>query len=142
MSTNTRLPIWTGIALGVLLLIWVGLSGLLVVSRGDPETFLRTALAASSRPDAFNDLSRTMVSFWVVHTCLFLAALSTIWSRRPDVLAVLLIGPSIGLGIGVSSQQWSDPNWAVFVGVCLIGWLVGTLVGLVYWSARPGRRPA
>jgi hypothetical protein len=54
-------------------------------------------------------------------------------SRRSEVLAVLLIGPAIGLAISLLFQRWGDPNWALFVGVCLIGWLVGTIVGGLYW---------
>jgi hypothetical protein len=119
-----------------MLLIWIGLSWLLVVSQGRPESFLRASFAGNSRPDAFNDLNRTLSYFWAVHSCLFLTALSASWFRRSDVLVVLLIGPAMALGLGVLSQQWNDPNWSVFVGVSLMGWLASTLVGLVYWGVR------
>src|SRR3954463_3312891 len=129
MWPTARLPLWRSITLGALLLLWIGISWLLVVSRGDPETFLRRTFAGYSRPDAFNALNRAMACFWVVHSCLSLAALSAARSRRPDVLVVLLIGPAMALGLGVLSQRWSDPNWVVFVGVCLMGLLPRTLGG-------------
>jgi hypothetical protein len=130
-----------------MLLLWIGISWLLIVSQGRPETFLRTSFATYSRPEAFYDLNRTMAYFWVVHSCLTLIALSATWFRRTDVLVVLLIGPAMALGLNVLSQRWSDPHWAVFVGVCLMGWLASTLVSLVYWvysltSRRSGPRPA
>jgi hypothetical protein len=119
-----------------MLLLWIGISGLIFVSRGRPETFLRTSFATYSRPDAFYALNRTMRYFWVAHSCLTLTALSATWFRRSNVLVILLIGPAMALGLGVLSQRWSDPNWVVFVGVCLMGWLASTLVSLVYWGVR------
>jgi hypothetical protein len=136
MWPTARLPLWRSITLGSLLLLWIGISWLLVVSRGNPETFLRTSFATYSRPDAFHDLNRAAVYFWVVHSCLTQTALSATRFRRPDVLLVLLIGPAIALPIALLSQRWSDPQWAVFVGVCLMGWLASTLVSIVYWSVR------
>lgn len=134
-----RLPLWQGITLGLLVLIWIGVSWLLVVSRGGPESFLRTTFAGSSRPDAFRDLNRTVVLFWVVDSFLVLTALLATRLRRPDVFVVLLVGPAIGLVIGLLSQSWSDPNWSVLVGVCIIGWLASILVCPVYWAVRSGR---
>lgn len=142
MFPTARLPLWRSITLGALLLLWIGLSWLLLISRGDPETFLRTAFAGSSRADALRDLNRAAFLFWVVHSCLSLTALSATRLRRPDVLVVLLVGPAIGMVIGLLSQRWSDPDWAVFVGVCLMGWLAGMLVGLAYWRFRSGRKSA
>jgi hypothetical protein len=72
----------------------------------------------------------------VVHSSLAITAVAAARSRRSDVLAVLLIGPAIGLAISVLWQRWGDPNWAEFVGVCLIGWLVGTIVSCVYWFIK------
>ncbi len=98
--------------------------------------------AGSSQPDAFRDLDKTAICFWVVHSCLVLTALAAIRLGHPDVFVVLLIGPAIGVVIGLAGERWSDPNWAVFVGVCLMGWLASTLVGLAYWGVRPGRKSA
>jgi hypothetical protein len=143
MRFTARLPLWRSITLGALVLLWIGLSCLLVISRGKPESFLRTTFAGYSRPDAFgHDLNRVAFLFWVVHSCLVLTALSATRLRRPDVLVVLLVGPAMGMMIGLLSQRWSDPDWVVFVGVCLMGWLASTLVGLVYWGVRPTGKSA
>jgi hypothetical protein len=142
MRTSELRSLWQSVILGSMLLLWIGLSWLLVASRCDSETFLRTTFAGYSRPDAFNALNKAMAYFWVAHSCLSLAALSAAWFRRPDVLAVLQIGPAMALGLGVLSQRWSDPNWFVFVGVCLMGWLASTLVGFVYWGVRSRGKPA
>jgi hypothetical protein len=142
MRSSGRRSLWQRIVLGGLILIWISLSGLFVVSRLDPETFLRKAFAGYSRPDAFShDLNRVAFLFWAVHSCLVLTALSATRQRRPDVLVILLVGPAIGLVLGLLSQQWSDPDWIVFLGVCLMGWLASTLVGLAYWGVRPAGKP-
>jgi hypothetical protein len=142
MWPTARRPLGRSITPAAMLLLWIGTSGLLVVSRGDPETYLRTSLATDSRPDAFDDFNRTMAYFWVVHSCLTLIALSATRSRRPDVLVVLLIGPAMALPIALLSQRWDDPQWAVLVGVCLMGWLASALVGLGYWGVRSKGRSA
>lgn len=142
MRRVERRSLWRSVILGGLLLIWIGLSWLLVVSRFDPETILRTTFARHSHPDAFIALNRGMAYFWLAHSGLSLTAISASWSRRTDVLVVLLIGPAIALGVGVLGQEWSDPNWVVFVGVCFMGWLASTLVGLIYWGLRPVGKPA
>lgn len=135
-----RMPFWRSLALGALALLWIGLSGLLIACRGDPESFLQRTFVGHSRSDAFHNLNRTVFLFWVVHSCLVLTALTATWFRNPDILVVLLIGPAIGLIIGSLIQDWSDPNWVVFVGVCLMGWLASTLVGLVYWGVKSNRK--
>ena len=117
--------------------MWFGLSGLLVVARGDPEAFLRTAFGRYGRADAFEHLNGVLVLFWLVHSSLVLTAIAAARYRRSDVLAVLLIGPVIALAIGLLGQTWSDPNGFVVVAVCTIGWLVGTVVGGVYWLVKP-----
>ncbi len=124
---------WRIFVLGVLISLWFGLSGLLIIAHGDLEAFLYETLRHNSRRDAFYDLNRISVLFWVVHSSLTMTAVAAVRSRRSGVLAVLLIGPAIGLAISLLCQRWGDPNWAVFVGVCLIGWLVGTIVGGLYW---------
>ncbi len=124
--------LWQFCVLGVLFFLWFGLFGLLIFAHGDLEAFLHKTFRHSRR-DAFYDLNRLSVLFWVVHSFLTITAVSAVRSRRSDLLAVLLIGPAIGLAISLLCQQWGDPNWAVFVGVCLIGWLVGTIVVGVYW---------
>ena len=122
---------WQVIALGAIFSLWLGHTGLLIVAYGNLETYLHEAIRPS-RQDAFFALNRVSALFWVVHSSLALTAVVAARSRRSDVLAVLLIGPAIGLAISVPSQQWEDPNWAVFVGICLIGWLASTTVCSVY----------
>lgn len=140
MQRPVHVPLWRSVTVGTLVLLWIGLSWLLVVSRGDPETFLRRAFAGHSMPDAFHHLNEPAYLFWAAHSCLVVTALSASWLRRPDVLIVLMIGPAIGMVLGSLSQRWNDPDWVVFVGVCLTGWVAGTPVGLVYWGSRPGRK--
>ena len=118
---------------GVLFFLWLALFGLLVIAHGDLEGFFRLIFRHNSRRDAFYDLNRVSIFFWVVHSFLTLTAVAAVRSRRSDVFAILLIGPAIGLVISLLWQRWGDPNWAVFVGVCLIGWLVGTIVVSAYW---------
>ena len=128
---------WRVATLGALVLLWFGLSGLLIVARGDPETFLRTTLRGYSRPDAFRFLNGILVLFWLVHSPLVLIATAAARFRRSDVLTVLLIGPAISLVISLLGEKWSDPNWFDVVAVCTIGWLAGTVVGGVYWGLKP-----
>jgi hypothetical protein len=129
---------WQLATLGVLVSLWLGLSGLLVVARGNPETFLATTFGRFSRADAFEHLNGVSIVLWSVHSSLVLIAIAATWCRRTDVLAVLTIGPLIALAIALLGQRWADPNWFVVVAVCAIGWLVGTVVSGVYWVLKPG----
>ena len=131
-----RLPIWQVGAIAVLLALWAGLSVLLIVSLGDAEALLTRSFAGASRADAFEFLNGVLKLFWFIHTGLALVAFFAVWCRRPDVLVSLLIGPAICLVINAVSQNWSDPNWFLFVGVCTMGWLASLLVGLLYWGVR------
>jgi hypothetical protein len=133
---------WRIAALGVLVCSWLGLSGLLAVARGDPEAFLRATFGLFSRADAFEHVNGVSGPFWLVHSALVLTAVVAARRRRPDVVAVLLIGPLIALLIGLPGQSWSDPDWFVVLAVCTIGWLVGTVVGGLYWAlSSSGGRP-
>jgi len=130
---------WRIAALGALVSSWFGISGLLVVARGDPETFLQTTFVRFSRPDTFEHLNGISVPFWLVHSSLVLTAIEAARYRRSDVLTVLLIGPVIALAIGLLGQAWSDLDLFVVVAICTIGWLVGTVVGGLYWALKPRR---
>jgi hypothetical protein len=129
------------LVLATLVSLWLGLTGLLLVSRGNPEAFLLRNLGRYSRADAFEFLNTGLPFFWSVHSCQVLMAIAAALFRRTDVLTVLLIGPVIALVINLLGQEWSDPNWYVFVAVVTIGWLVSTIVGGVYWSLRPTASP-
>jgi hypothetical protein len=131
-------PRWQLATQGVLVSVWLGLSGLLVVARGNPEAFLATTFGRFSRDDAFEHLNRVLIGLWSVHSFLVLIAITATWHRRTDVLAVLIIGPVLALAIALLSQRWADPNWFQVVAVCAIGWLVGTVVGGLYWVLKPG----
>jgi hypothetical protein len=133
---------WQVTVLAALVSFWLGLSGLLLVARGDPETFLRTTLGHFSRPDAFEHISGVSICLWVVHSSLVTLAIAAAWRRRPDVLVVILIGPVIALMISLLGEQWSDPNWFVVISVCTIGWGVGTVVGGAYWCLKQKRGSA
>jgi hypothetical protein len=128
--------------LTVLFSVWLSLTGLLVVARGDPEIYLRATLARSSRPDAFEHVSGVSIYLWVVHSSLVLLAIAATWRRRSDVFVVLLIGPAIALAISLLIGDWADPNWFVVISVCTIGWGVGVVVGAAYWCLKPRRGSA
>ncbi len=130
-------PAWQLATLGVLVSLWLGLSGLLVGARGKPEAFLATTFGRFARADAFEHLNGVLIFLWSVHSSLVLIAILATRYRRTDVLAVLTIGPIIASAIALLGQQWTDPNWHNVVAVCAIGWLVGTLVGQVYWVLKP-----
>jgi hypothetical protein len=122
--------------LAALVSLWLGLSGLLVVSRGNPEAFLVTTFGRFSMDDAFENLNGVTVDLWCVHSFLVLIAIAAVWYRRPDVLAVLMLGPAMASAIALPGQRWSDPNWFDVVAVCVICWLVSTVVGVAYWVLR------
>ena len=126
------------LVLATLVSLWLALTGLLLVSRGNPEAFLFGNLGRYSRADAFEHLNSGLPFFWFVNSSLVLTAIAAARFRRTDVLTVLLIGPVIALAINLFGQEWSDPNWYVFVAVGTIGWLVSTIVGGVYWSLPDG----
>ena len=126
--------------LAALVLLWLGLSGLLVVSRGNPEAFLVKSFGRFSMDDAFVNLNGVTVGLWYVHSFPTLIAVAAVWYRRPDVLAVLMLGPVMASVIALPGQRWSDPNWFDVVAVCVICWLVSSVVGVVYWVLRRGIR--
>jgi hypothetical protein len=129
------------LVLATLVCLWLALTGLLLVSRGNPEAFLLRSVGRYSRADAFKHLNSGLPFFWFVHSCQVLAGIAAARLRRRDVLTVLLIGPAIALAFNLFYQQWSDPNWYVFVAVGTIGWLVSTIVAGVYWSLKPTASP-
>jgi len=128
---------WQLATMGVLVSLWLGLSGLLVVAWGKPEAFLATTFGRFAQADAFEHLDGVLIFLWSVHSILVLIAILATRYCRTDVLAVLMIAPIIASAIALLGQQWTDPNWHNVVAVCAIGWLVGTLVGQVYWVLKP-----
>ena len=130
-------PGWQLATLAVLVALWFGLSGLLFVTRGKPEAFLATTFGRFGRADAFEHLNGISILLWPVHSFLVLTAIAATRCRRTDVVAVLMIGPVIAVAIALLGQRWADPNWFEVVEVCAIGWLVGTVVGALYWVLKP-----
>ena len=122
--------------LALLVSIWIGLTGLLVVSRGKPEAFLVRTLGGFSMPDAFKHLNECSTLAWSLHSILVLVAMAAKRYGRTDVLTVLMIGPVIAASIVLVDQRWTDPNWFNIVAVCSIGSLVGSIVGLSYWVLK------
>jgi hypothetical protein len=127
---------WHLVTLGLLVLLWLTLSGLLVVARDRPEALLKAAFGRFSRDDAFEHLDGISVVLWWLHSFLVLVAILAIRYRRKDVLVVLLIGPIIALGFALLGQQWTDPNWFEVVAVWAICSLVSTIVGQAYWGVK------
>ena len=96
------------LVLATLVSLWLALTGLLLVSRGNPEAFLLGNLDRYSRADAFEHLNSGLPFFWCVHSSLVLTSIAAARFRRTDVLTVLLIGPVIALVFNLFYQEWSD----------------------------------
>jgi len=116
--------------------LWLGLCVLAVASGGDPEAGLRAAFGRYSMADAFNYTNGVFYIFWAMHSFLTVTAVAARRRHRLDVLAVLLIGPGMALGICLFGERWSDPNWHNIIAICAIGWFVSVVVGAVYWRLR------
>ena len=142
LTRRDRLPYWQIATLATLAALWTALSALLALSRGAPEAFLLRTFEDSVRPDAFFALDRALLFFWVVHSCLLILGMVAVRFRRYDVFTVVTLGPAPAFCLSLFSQQWSDPNWTVFIGIWFIGWLVGMVVGGLYWAvAAPSKVP-
>src|ERR1700679_710109 len=101
---------WHLLTLGLLVLLWLGLSGLLVLARGRPEALLTTAFRRFSRDHSLEYLDGVSVDFCWVHSFLVVVGSIAIGCRRNDVLVVLMIGPIMALAFALLGQQWTDPN--------------------------------
>jgi hypothetical protein len=123
--------------LALLVAIWLGLTSLLIVSWGRPEAILVRTFGRFSMHDAFDHLNDVSTLVWSIHSILVLVAVAAWWQRRTDVFTVLMIGPVIAATIVLIDQRWTDPNWCDAVAVLSIGPLVGLVVGLAYWVLKP-----
>ena len=124
---------------GVLVSLWLGLSGLLIVARGKPEAFLVTTFGRFSHDDAFRHLNGVTVDLWWLHSFLVVIAIAAARYRQTDVLTVLMIGPVMASAIALLTQRWSDPDWFLILGECTICWLVSTVVAALYWVLKCGK---
>ena len=110
--------------LAALVSLWLGLSGVLVVSRGKPAAFLVKTFGRFSMDDAFENLNGVTIDLWCVHSFLVLIAIAAVWHRRLDVLAVLMLAPVMASAIALPGRRRSDPNWFDVVAVCVICWVI------------------
>lgn len=132
-SIGRRLPYWQIVTLTIVAALWGALSVLWILARGDVESYLLSAFKGSARADAFVRLNPTFVLMWVGHTCFLVFGIVAMFVRKSDLFTVLIIGPILALLVAVTSQDWADPDWNVFAGVCFIGWIAGITSGAVYW---------
>jgi len=137
------LPYWQIAAFTIAAASWGGLSILWILARGDVESYLLTAFNGSVRADAFVRLNRTFGLMLVGHTCFLVFGIVAMVVRKRDLFTVLIIGPILALIVAVTSQDWADPDWNVFAGLCFIGWIAGIISDVVYclyWAACVARR--
>ncbi len=133
LSSRYRSPYWQIATLAALAALWIALSVPLVFGRGDVEAYLLSTFKDSARADAFVRLNPTFLLMWIAHSCLLVFGIVAVMVHKPDLFTVLIIGPLIAFVVGLFSQQWSDPDWNLFTGVCFIGWFVSIVTGGVYW---------
>lgn len=138
---SNRSSRWQIAVLTLLALLWITLSALLVLARGDVEAYLLNIFKDSVRPDAFVRLNRTFLLMWIAHSCLLVLGLVAATVHKRDLFTVLIIGPSLAIAIALFLQQWSDPDWNTFTGICVVGWLASIVAGGVYWLYDRGRKP-
>ena len=126
-------PKWQIAALACLAAAWIALATPLVLGRGDVDAFfLRTfkAYARSSHP--YLNLTPTFQQLWLAWSCLLAFSSGAIAYRKADLFSVLCVGPTLACGITAMSVSWSDPDWIVVCGGCLIGCVVGLVSGAAY----------
>lgn len=141
LPVSCKSPHWQIAVLTLLAAMWIALSALLVLSRGDVEAYLISIFKDSARPDAFVRLNRTFRLMWIAHSCLLLFGLVAMMVHKRDLFTVLIIGPSLAFPIALFWQRWSDPDWNTFTGICVVGWLASIVAGGVYWLYDRGRKP-
>ena len=126
-------PKWQIAALACLAAVWIALATLLVLGRGDVDAFfLRTFKAYSRSSHPYLNLNPTLQQLWLAWSCLLAFSSGAIAYRKADLFSVLCVGPALACGIAVMSVSWSDPDWIVVCGVCLIGCVVGLVSGAAY----------
>ena len=126
-------PHWQIATLAILAGLWIALSIPLAFGCGDAEAFFLSTFrdyARAAHPHI--SLSPIFLLFWIAHSCLLILGIVAVTVHKSDLFTVLIIGPTLAFGVSLFSQEWSDPDWLIFTGVCLIGWLVGLVSGGVY----------
>ena len=132
-SICQRWPYWQIATLAILAALWIALSIPLALGCGDAEAFFLTTFADYARAThPCISLSPLYLRFWIAHSCLLILSIAAVTVHKSDLFTVLIIGPTLAFGVSLCSQQWPDPCWLAFTGVCLIGWVVGIVSGGVH----------
>jgi len=141
-SIRHRSPYWQIATLAILAALWIALSIPLAFGGGDAEAFFLSTFKDYARAaHLYVSLGPTFLWFWIAYSGLLILGIMAVTVHKSDLFTVLIIGPTLAFGVSLFSQQWSDPDWLVFTGVCLIGWLVGIVSGGVYCLYNLGVRP-
>jgi hypothetical protein len=98
-GTDSRCSRLVRATLGVLVSLWLGITGLQVVAGRKPDALLVATFGRFGRADAFEHLNDVSMLFWWVHLFLVLIAIAAARCRRTDVQSVFMIGPVITLAI-------------------------------------------
>jgi hypothetical protein len=141
-SIRHRSPYWQIPTLAILTALWIALSIPLAFGCGDAEAFFLSTFKDYARAaHPYVSLNPTFVQFWIAHSCLLIFGIVALTVHYSDLFTVLIIGPTLAFGVALFSQQWSDPDWISFTGVCLIGWLMAIVSGGVYCLYKACVRP-
>jgi len=141
-SIRHRSAYWQIPTLAILAGLWIALSIPLAFGYGDAEAFfLRTFKDYARAAHPYLSLNPIFIQFWIAHFCLLIFGIVAVTIHKSDLFTVLIIGPTLALGVALFSQQWSDPDWILFTGVCLIGWLLAIVSGGVYCLYKLCVRP-
>jgi ABC-type arginine/histidine transport system permease subunit len=127
------IPKWQIAAMACLAAAWIALTTPLVLGRGDVDAFfLRTFKAYSRSSHPYLSLTPLFLQLWLAYTCLLMFSSVAIARRKADLFTVLCVGPALACGVAAMAVSWSDPNWLLVSGVCLIGCAVGLVSGAGY----------
>ena len=94
-------PHWQLVVLALVALLWIALSFLLVLARGDVEAYLLNIFKDSARSDAFVRLNPTFRLMWITHSCLLLFGLVAAMVHKRDLFTVLIIGPFLAFAVAL-----------------------------------------
>lgn len=100
------------------------------------EAALRRAFPLA-KPDAFEFLDRLLAApLGLVQITWLAVVAAAAMRRRFDVLAIAASGPLIALLMTIPFLDIADLHWSLIVGVSIIGCLVSTFFGGVWWASR------
>lgn len=126
-------PRWQIAVIACLAAVWIALTTPLVLGLGDADALFLSAFEAYSRAShPYLSLNPTFLQLWLAYSCLLICSSAAIAWRKADLFTVLCVGPALACGAAIMSVSWSDPDWIVICGVCLIGCLAGLVSGAGY----------